>query len=136
MFDGLARVVRNETPGLSLRSFHAGEASASSATHLAQLIKRAFDSKTEDDEYRLQDGLLHTSRIEEDTALNSDISSLLPGGTKSISMLPLKQIPYPVKLHVRSPGMLDSICMEPDESAESELQAGFVEIEVKATALK
>ena len=136
MIDGLARVVRNETPGLSLRTFHSEESFLSSAGTLAELISKAFISKTQDEEFRVRDGLLQISRIEEDTPLNKQMNSLLPGAPQKISSLPLNQAQCPLKLCIRSPGMLDSICMIADDSAETELPSDFIEIQVKATALK
>jgi len=136
MIDGLARVVRNETPGLSLRTVHADESSLSSTMRLAELIGKAFVSVPEEDEIQLKHGLLHVSRIEEDTALNQQVHGLLPGAPKTMSSVALRQAPQPLKLCVQTPGMLDSICMEPDSAAEIELQPDYIEIQVKAAALK
>lgn len=44
IIDDLTRVVRNEIPGLSLRTFHAGGASLSSSTRLANMIDITFSS--------------------------------------------------------------------------------------------
>jgi hypothetical protein len=37
---------------------------------------------------------------------------------------------------IQTPGMLDSICMEIDELAETELEPNYVEIQVKASSVK
>lgn len=137
MIDGLVRVVRNETPGLDVRVFHADEPSTLSAPgHLADMISKAFLSTGPDNEFQVKDELLHICRVEEDAVLNEEINSLLPGAEERITTLPLGEVPYPVKLCVKSPGMLSSVCLEPDSSAEAELEADFVEIQTKATALK
>ena len=136
MIDGLARVVRNETPGLSLRTFHADEPWLLSTLRLAELIGRAFITAPEEDEIQLKYGLPHISRIEEDIAFNQQVHGLLPGAPKTKTSLPLRQAPQPLKLCVQTPGMLDSICTEPDDAAETELHPDFIEIQVKATALK
>jgi hypothetical protein len=138
MIDGLVRVVRNETPGLNVRVLHADEPSSlvTPAERLADLLAKAFLWDGEDKEFQVKGDVLHICRAEEDMVLNEEINDLLPGSTKTIVEVPLGEIQYPVKLCVRSPGMLSSVCMEPDESAEAELDPDFVEIETKATSLK
>jgi len=136
MIDGLSRTVRNEVSGLALSTFHAGEPSLLLPKELAELVSKAFTSGGKDNEFRVIKGLLHVSRIEENTALSEDVGSLLPNTSKTISRLPFNQLQYPVKLGVQSPGLLDSICMEEDDLAETELEPDLVEIQVKATALK
>jgi hypothetical protein len=136
IIDGLARVVRNETPGLSFRTFHAEQRSIFSAGHLAELLDRSFHSKTEDDEFQVKNGIIHISRIEEDSAFNRQINGLLPGTPKMISNQALKDINHPVKLCIQTPGLLDSICMEADDLPETELEPDYIEIQIKATALK
>ncbi|KAF4632818.1 hypothetical protein G7Y89_g5307 [Cudoniella acicularis] len=131
MINGLARVVRNETPGMLFRTLHATK----NSEHLGQLIGWAFHSKTADDEFLVQDGLLQVSRIEEDAALNQEINDLLPGTQLKILSIPLNQAQYPLKLCVQTPGMLDSLCFEADDLPETELEDEKIEIEVKATAL-
>ncbi|KAG8527705.1 Type I Iterative PKS [Bacidia gigantensis] len=135
MIDGLTRVVRNETPGLSLRTFHAGGASLSSTPRLAKLISIAFNSESEEDEYSVKDDLLHVSRIEENVALNDQINDLLPGTARNITDMPLKDLQFGVKMSIQTPGMLDSICMVLDESAGTVLEPEYVEIQVKASSI-
>lgn len=138
LIDGLVRVVRNETPGLDVRVFHADEPSsiAAPASALAGLMSRAFLSTGVDNEFRVKGDILQICRAEEDTELNEEIDGLLPGAAKTITRVPLGQIEYPVKLSVQSPGMLSSVCLVADESAEAELEPDFVEIQTKASALK
>ena len=138
MVDGLARSVRNETPGLMFRILHVEElySSPSATSLLEDLITRAYFSTTEDDEFLVRNKLLHTSRIEEDTALNEEINDMLPAAQVRVLNMPLEQIPYPTKLCIRNPGMLDSLCLEPDDLPTTELQDDFIEIEVRATVLK
>ena len=136
MIDGLTRVVRNETPGLALRTLHAGRETHLSAGCLAQSVIKVFLSKTQDEEFRLKDGHLQTSRVMEDVGRSQEITNLLPDAPQTVSRLTLGQASSPLKFCIQSPGMLDSICMTADESARSELEPDFIEIQVKATALK
>ena len=138
MIDGLVRVVRNETPGLNVRIFHADDPSslASPVEVLAGLVVRAFLSTGPDDEFQVKDDILHICRAEEDVGLNEEINSLLPDAARPITKVPLGEIKYPVKLCVQSPGNLSSVCLELDTAAEEELAPDFLEIETKASALK
>ncbi|KAI0437216.1 putative polyketide synthase [Xylaria telfairii] len=137
IIDGLTRVVRNETPGLNVRVFHTDEplSLGLSVERLADKMAKAFFSTGPDNEFQVRDGLLHVCRIEEDAELNQEINGLLPGAAKIVSSLPLKEVRDPVKLCVQSPGMLSSVCLEPDDSANLELEPDFVEIQTKATAI-
>lgn len=138
LIDGLVRVIRNETPGLDVRVFHADEPSSHPAPEnfVAGLMSRAFIWTGVDNEFQVKDDVLKICRAEEDADLNGEIDGLLPGAAKTITRVPLGQIEYPVKLSVQSPGMLSSVCLEPDESAEAQLESDFVEIQTKASALK
>jgi zearalenone synthase (highly reducing iterative type I polyketide synthase) len=133
--DGLARVVRNENPGLQFRTFHAGYA-AVAPLDLAHLISKAFLSKSEDDEYIVKDGIIHVGRIQEDEAINLQLNSLLPGAAKGITKIALKEAPHALKLTVQSPGMLDSFCMEIDEGAAASLGSTSVEVAVQVSSIK
>ena len=136
MISGVARVVRNEVPGLSFRTLHTNSISLKSPEKLGELIIRAFMSKASDDEFMIKDGILSVSRIEEDTPLNEQIARLLPHADKSIDRMPLGQAPGPYKLCIQTPGMLDSLCFEPDDLPQTDLEPDEIEIQVKATALK
>lgn len=136
MISGLARVVRNETPGISFRTLHADLTSLATSENLGALITRVFQSSTPDDEFMVKDGVVHVSRIEEDASLNEEIERLLPNAGKKIGRVPIGQTPGPVKLCVQTPGILDSLCFEPDDFPQTELGAEQIEIQVKATALK
>ena len=136
MVDGLGRTVRNEMSGLSFCAFHVEEHYSSLPASLGAYIGRIFRSATEDDEFLLRNQLLHVSRIEKDEALDEQINNILPSAQERISSMPLGQVPYPTKLCIRNPGMLDSLCLEPDDLHSTELEDECIEIKVKATALK
>lgn len=135
MIDGLVRVVRNETPGLSFRTFHAGDRSLST-NKLGELISHVSLSSSPDTEFEVKDGLLNVGRIHEEEGLNNEIHQLVSGTDNEIAKAPLGQAPYPLKLCIPNPGILDSLCFEPDDLPETELEPEKIEIEVKATALK
>ncbi|KAI1174099.1 putative polyketide synthase [Nemania sp. FL0916] len=137
LIDGLVRVVRNETPGSQLRVLHADEPSClgQSEGNLADLIVQTFFWVGDDNEFQVGGGLVHISRIDEDPDMSEEINSLLPETGKSVENVSLGEFKRPVKLCVRSPGMLNSLCLEPDDYAETELDHDYIEIDTKATAL-
>jgi hypothetical protein len=136
MIDGLARVVRNETPGLSIRTFHYNEGSNASNEKTGELIARTFHSTTTDDEFMIKDGVVNVSRVGEDGILNDEIEGLLPSSGKKVAKMQLGQTHGAQKLCVLTPGMLGSLAFETDEDPQTDLPADMIEIYVKATALK
>ena len=136
MISGLARVVRNEIPGISFRTVHIDQASLASPEIVALLIGRIHECKKFDDEFKIEDGIIHVSRIEEDPLMNEQIEGLLPNAGDRIDKMPLGKARGPQKLSIQTPGMLDSLCFEPDNLPDLELEADQIEIDVKATALK
>ena len=136
MVSGLARVVRNEIPGLSFQTAHMNIVNDSCFGRLSPAIARVFRSKTADDELRIQDKMVSISRLEEDVATNKHVQALVPNAADIIDMVPLGQVAGPLKLRIQTPGMLDSLCFEGDDLPLTELEADQIEIDVKATALK
>ena len=136
MVSGLARVVRNEIPGVSFRTAHTNNVTPSSLERLSSAIARVFRSKTADDEFRIQDDMVSISRVEEDVVANKQVQALMPNAPDIVDMVPLGQAGGPLKLCIQTPGMLDSLCFGGDDLPLTELEADQIEIDVKATALK
>ena len=136
MISGLARVVRNEMPGISFQTVHADLASTSSNEPLSSAVTRVFEASTNEDEFKIQDGIVRISRIEEDEVANNQVQALMPNAPDVIDTILLREAGVPLKLCVQTPGMLDSLCFEVDDLPLKELEADEVEIDVKATALK
>ena len=136
MVSGLARVVRNEIPGVSFQTAHMNIVKSSCFERLSSTIARVFTSKTADDEFRIQDDMVSISRVEEDVVANKQVQALMPNAPDIIDMVPLGQAGGPLKLRIQTPGMLDSLCFEGDDLPLTELEADQIEIDVKATALK
>ena len=136
MVNGLARVVRNEMPGVSFQTAHMNIVKSSDFERLSSAIARVFRSKTADDEFRIQEDIVSVSRVEEDVVANKQVQALMPNAPDIIDMVPLGQAGGPLKLRIQTPGMLDSLCFEGDDLPLTELEADQIEIDVKATALK
>lgn len=136
MVSGLARVIRNEIPGISFRTLHTSDGNLNSASELSANITRIFDSKTLDSEFKMKAGFICVSRVEEDGLVNAEVESFLPHTGDRIEKMPLGQASGPQKLCIQTPGMLDSLCFEADPLPATELETDQIEIDVKATALK
>jgi zearalenone synthase (highly reducing iterative type I polyketide synthase) len=151
MVTGLARVVRNEEPGLPFYTLATprpslsesnpdGGGSSLTPQRLAQLVRRVLEAIRDDDaggeaEFMIQDGVIHTSRVVEDHALNTNLHRLAPRNSTAATNEPLAQA-GPVKLSVRNAGLLDTLCYEPcDDEANAPLGDDEVEIAVKAASL-
>ncbi|KAI4250707.1 MAG: hypothetical protein LQ352_005293 [Teloschistes flavicans] len=133
--NGLARVVRNEIPGLHFRTLIADLTASSSRADFGSLITRAFKSKSADDEFRIDDGIINVSRIKVDSTMNQEVQDLLPNAPDRIERMPLGKADGPQKLSIQTPGMLDSLCFESDNLPQTELEDDQIEIDVKATAI-
>ena len=53
-----------------------------------------------------------------------------------VDLMPLQQVVCPSKLSIRAQGMLDTLCVEMDDTSASDLGDDELEIEVKATGLE
>lgn len=134
MASGLARSVRNESASLRFRTLQAAPGSLEVPDRLASHVVKITTNATSDDEYLEEDGVLKVSRAFQNSILNEELSAYLHGG--KVEMMPLGKTQGPQKLHVAVPGMLDSLLFESDGLAATDLEAGEVEIEVKATGIK
>ena len=136
MVNGLARVVRNEIPGISFRTAQTDFAHESSPEESTSMIARVFKSKTLEDELRIQNGIISVSRIEEDIVTTKEVENLMPNARDRINRVPLAEVGSPQKLCIQTQGMLDSLCFEADDLPLTQLEDDQIEIDVKATALK
>ncbi|KAH8782685.1 putative polyketide synthase [Diaporthe sp. PMI_573] len=151
MVTGMARVVRNEEPGLPFYTLATPRPSSSDSSpdgggssltpqRLAQLVRRVLQTIRDDDaggeaEFMIQDSIIHTSRVVEDHGLNTNLHRLAPRNSTGAANEPLAQA-GPVKLSVRNAGLLDTLCYEPcDDEANAPLGDDEVEIAVKAASL-
>lgn len=137
--NGLARVVRNEEPGLAFQTLSTPKLCSGgpiTAEKLSELIRQVFqiDGDSDETEFSIQDGVICTSRVVEDHILNTELHRLEPRNSRTTAMVSLDKA-GPLKLSVKNAGLLDSLCYEPDERAETPLADDEVEITVKAASL-
>ncbi|QGA19838.1 hypothetical protein EYB26_007533 [Talaromyces marneffei] len=141
MINGLMRVVRNEVPGINLRTVNSPFCSASdsliAAKRLAGLLARVFVSESTDNEFCIQDDVVKVSRIIEDLVINDELNRVSNDSkeTDVVYRKALKDVPGPVKLAIGQMGILDSLRFEHDPLASTELKDDEIEVQVKATSL-
>lgn len=136
MMNGVARVVRNEVPGIKLRTFNAPYISLGKPARLAEIISRVFSSGSADNELLFKDDFIQVSRVVEDVSLNDEMDRINPQNSKLVDHIPLRDAPSPLKLAIGTVGIMDTLCFERDNLPRTELKSDEVEIKVKATALK
>ena len=133
---GMARSARNEIPGMVFRTLQMDSKSLSSPEVYAPLVAKLVEHVSADQEFKIEDGVIKTGRLEEAVALNEEIGRLLPQTSQKIDMMPLGQAPGPQKLAIRNPGMLDTVCFDKDDLPNTPLGDDQVEINVKASGIK
>ena len=133
---GMARSIRNEIPGKLFRSLQVQDKSLDTPAELAFLVGQVATTATTDNEFREDAGALQVCRVVEDAPMNEDITQLLVEGKENVENMALEQVQGPQMLAIRAQGMLDTLCVEEDDVAGTELGRDEVEIEVKATGLK
>ena len=133
---GMARSIRNEIPGKVFRSLQVQDKSLDTPAELAFRVGQVATTSIPDDEFREDAGVLQVCRVVEDVPMNEDITQLLVDGKENVESMALEQVDGPQMLAIRAQGMLDTLCVEADDVALTELEDDEVEIEVKATGLK
>ncbi|QBZ53547.1 hypothetical protein PoMZ_09234 [Pyricularia oryzae] len=138
MVTGIARVVRNETPGLSFRTIHIYDSLDSRA---AELLSKAFSlrgsTQPDDAEFRIDQGVVQVNRVSVDLDADNMMKDLVSadkgGTTRPLDKVELGSLAKDscLRLAVEAAGGLDSLqFVEEQAMAEDE-----VEIVVKASCL-
>ena len=92
-----------------------------------------FDVEEMDLEYAERDGLLHIPRILEDRISNNTLME--SGQPAAPTEQPFHQPGRPLRMHIGTPGMLDTLQFADDASFKESLPDDFVEVEPKAFGL-
>ncbi|KAJ0108782.1 PKS01 highly reducing polyketide synthase [Diaporthe amygdali] len=133
---GLGRTVRNEEPGLAFHTLQFDLANSQDLNKIADLILRAFIDGSEDNEYMIDNGVIHVSRVLEDDATNDKLHLLDPLHNKTISTAVIGQSDQPLKLSIQNAGMLSSVCFDKDLGTPStSLEEDELEIVVKSSSV-
>lgn len=134
---GLGRTVRNEEPGLGFHTLQFDLASSQDLSTTAELILRAFMDGGGDNEFMVENGVIHVSRVLEDDATNHKLHLLDPLHSKTLDTTVIGQSSQPLKLSIQNAGMLSSLCFEKDSgTTNATVREDEVEIVVKASSLR
>ena len=141
MITGLLRTLRAENSGTRYTTLDLDARtdlptfSPRALNAIIDTFKAAFnyDLEETDLEYAERDGLIHIPRILEDRISNDALLSI------SQPAVPTEQPFYrdgrPLRMHIGTPGMLDTLRFEDDASFNEPLPGDFVEVEPKAFGL-
>ncbi|KAF3083341.1 hypothetical protein TWF102_000749 [Orbilia oligospora] len=136
LIDGLSRVVREEQALTNFATLKTGSAEVSARVQaiskVAQVILSSTDSLNTPQTYRESNGYIQFLKLTE-----------LPELTQSLQLARPDPIPAParwdsetpMRIHVGSPGVLDTIHFIEDETHGLDLQDNDVEVEVKSVGL-
>lgn len=131
---GMARSIRNEIPSKCFRTLSIQKQSIQSPERVAPLILKLIASSTPEFEFLEKDGILHKCRVVEDGFMSEEMARMRAEERERMESIPLDQAQGPHKLAVKSQGMLDSLCLEPDD-AQEQIGDDEVVMDVKATGL-
>ena len=136
ILQGLCRVCSNENPKTALvtleldesTSFLSPTKSGALISNVLQKTIRELSNGSYEPEYREVEGLLHINRLVEAEEPNEHIFSRTaqPVRTQELGDSP------PLKLHVKTPGLLDSLEFAEDISFEKSLLPDEIEVDVRA----
>ncbi|KAB8227946.1 uncharacterized protein BDW43DRAFT_316356 [Aspergillus alliaceus] len=132
---GLSRVLRTEHYPLKFVTLALeGHNPASQAENIARVLTSTTcnTADTYEPEYVERDGMLHVNRLVEANKLGRKITA--KETSHHVKVQTISQAP-PLKLHVASPGLLDSLHFLEDDSHELPLAPDEVEVEVKAVGI-
>lgn len=138
---GLMRTIRSENgeiPMLTLDlDFEKHQDEFKSADFIVSLFERYFLARTNqkelESEYAERNGVLMIPRLLKDNELTNFISS--SADKPKPEFQPFRQHGRPLRMHVGTPGLLDSMYFIDDGRFNKELPADWLQIEIKATGV-
>ena len=139
---GILRSLRSEYSGKRYFSLDVDPKrqpwTAQTLTTIAEVFKASFsdfsDLMPKDFEYAERDGIVFVPRAYKDSSLNKAITSESGHLTKA-NPQPLYQPGRPLRMDVRTPGLVDTLSFKDDLDAAEELPSDSVEIDPKAFGL-
>ena len=138
IIDGFARALRLEMNNLKLVTLALEDNQGDQDRYVEAIIRVTNESFTEscgesyEREYTEIGGMLHLKRIVEANYLKSSIAEKLASRRSTVQRLGDSEL---LELDILTIGQLETLEYVPDESAQEELQANEVEIQVKAIGL-
>jgi zearalenone synthase (highly reducing iterative type I polyketide synthase) len=134
--DGFARTISNETASLRFQTLHL--ASPPEASEIARgplLAGRILTGDSQDNEFRVVQGMLQTARVYKSHAGERRIARHLKDATRIVSLREEKSRGCPLRLSIGRPGLLDTLHFVKDERTLETLGDTDVEIRVHASSI-
>ncbi|KAI0402748.1 polyketide synthase-like protein [Xylaria palmicola] len=135
---GLFRALRVEQPSLRLAIIDIGTLGAFSSDPQASgegLIRALSSFKDdEDNEFVVSDGLLHISRFEPDTTINSVFRNRTSRESARRGKLPLSEA-GPARLSIGNVGLTDTMYFQQLREPSAHPPQGYIDVQVKAVSL-
>lgn len=139
LISGIARTVRSESGETPVLTLDLDAEKMLSDKRTAELIISLFERhfsigtapKGIEPEYAERNGILMIPRLIEDTELVKFVSTSTAEPKPELQKF--RQPGRPLRMHVGTPGLLDSIYFVDDDRFEEDLPADWVQMEVKAT---
>jgi hypothetical protein len=134
---GLSRAIRNENANVSIATLDTDQPDclvmdiSSAAIYKVAISHSCGDSA--DHEYALRDGMIYVPRVTKAPSLNKRLLEYeSKGEPEEVSFTGCGR---PLKLTIKTPGLLDTFRFEEDETYYEPMPGDWVEIEVKAVGL-
>lgn len=136
---GFLRSLRAEYSGKRLATLDldpsSEEWSNDSVDTVAKVFQKVFDYSTEetskDFEYADREGVIHIPRYYKDVDRNSNVF-LKPTSQATPELAPFDQLHRPLRMGIKSPGLLDTLAFEDDPDAGTDLHQDYLEVDPKA----
>ncbi|EKG12367.1 Beta-ketoacyl synthase [Macrophomina phaseolina MS6] len=134
---GLSRAIRNENAGVTLATLdiepaESADVIASSSAILEVAVNHSRGDSA-DHEYAARGGTVYIPRVEKSPAVDASLRRYeAKGEPEEVSF---RECGRPLKLTIKTPGLLDTFRWEEDEQYYAPLPEDWVEIEVKAVGL-
>ncbi|GIZ43160.1 hypothetical protein CKM354_000639800 [Cercospora kikuchii] len=134
---GLARAIRNENAGIRLATLdidiHENVNAAESAVAITKVAKSHSRGETADGEYAARGSLVYLPRVERTLDVDASLRKYEARGEPEPTSF--TKCGHPLKLTIKTPGLLDTFRWQEDETYHTPLQDDWIEIEVKAVGL-
>ena len=141
MISGLVRTVRSENGGIPMLTLDLDSETVldedKTADIIMSLFQRHFRVGTEpkdiEPEYAEKNGILMIPRLVEDKEITKFVSISTDGPKPELQ--PFRQPGRPLRMHVGTPGLLDSMYFVDDDRFEEDLPSDWVQMEIKASGI-
>jgi NADPH:quinone reductase-like Zn-dependent oxidoreductase/NAD(P)-dependent dehydrogenase (short-subunit alcohol dehydrogenase family)/acyl carrier protein len=132
LMSGVVRTIHNEAVNARCRTLQLDKESTST---VGSIVCYLLTSALKDVQLRVMQGVLHSSRVEPNLALDERVLSSTKSQAIRITTRTFGQLPTAAKLMIQRSERLQLVCLAPDRTLRDALLPGEVEIEVRASGI-